>query len=94
MAAALLRQPFSQDFFGPAGCFQARRHGVDIRGVQKIHAVTGSLVQDSERNLLVALVAEGHGAQADLADLEAGAAQGAMLHRAPPVDSSAGGLLH
>src|SRR5262249_29481511 len=66
------------------GGLRRRRHGVDVGGVEERDAVLRRPVQDGERRPLVALVAEGHGPQANLRDFQAGAAEAARLHDTPP----------
>src|SRR5262249_26477262 len=76
----LAPQPAAQDLLGAAGRLQAEGDGVAVGRVDEVHAALRRPVQDAEGRRLVALVAEGHGAKADVGDLEAAAAEGSVLH--------------
>src|SRR5262245_41953746 len=57
-ALALALQPLAQNFFGAAGRLRRRRHGVGIRGIEKIDAGCRGFFENGERSSLIALVAE------------------------------------
>ena len=54
--------------------------GVGVGRVEEVHAPVDGQVHNAARLLLVGAVAEGHGAQADLGELEAGAAHAVVFH--------------
>ncbi len=73
VVAALAREPAAEDLLRSA-------EAVDIGGVDEIAAGLDETVEHFPAERLVGLAAEGHGAQAKLADLEAGPAQKAVFH--------------
>jgi len=82
VAAAL--QPAAQDLLGAAGGADVPAEGIDVGRVQEVDAGLGGGVEDGPAVRLVALQAEGHGAQAELRDLQAGAAEPRVLHGVSP----------
>jgi len=59
---------------------------IGIRGVDEVDAGLARFRDDPRRGRLVGRSAEHHGAQADRRDLQAAAAEVAVLHRVGPYD--------
>jgi hypothetical protein len=62
---ALAGKPLADDLLGTARGLRCRRHRVGIGGVEKDDAALGGPVEDGKRGRLIALVPEGHRAEAD-----------------------------
>ena len=77
-AAAL--QPTAEVLFGAGVGLAPRRHGVHFGGVDEVHAPLKGVIELCVRLGLAVLLAEGHGAKADDADVNAGLAKFAVLH--------------
>ena len=80
VAAAL--QPAAEDLLGAAGGGEVAAERVHVGRVEEGDALLVGVIEDRARAVLVDLEAEGHGAEADAGDLEAGAAETNVLHGA------------
>src|SRR5581483_10361736 len=78
-AAAALREPAADDLFGYAF---ANLPAIDVRGVEEIEAVLERAVHDLPAVRFACLWAEVHGAEAEAADLQSGAAEMHGVHDA------------
>src|SRR5438045_255358 len=79
----------ADDLLGPAARRKVAAQRVGVGGIEENHALPVGDVHDREGGLLVGLPAEGHRPQADLAYLQAGAAQRSDLHASTaPTNSS------
>ena len=76
-APAALGEPASDDLLGGAAPLGA---AVDVGRVEKVDSGLQSRVHDGKRGRLIRLGPEIHGAQADAADAEAGAAEVGEVH--------------
>ena len=77
-APATLREPAADDLLGPP---LPLLPAVDVGGVEEVDALLEGAVHDGVRNVLLGrLGAEVHGAEAEAADGEAGAAQVRVFH--------------
>ena len=75
--AVLALQPAPEDLLGDAAA-------VDVGGVDEIAARLDEAVENLPAQRLAAFAPESHGAEAELADLEAGASEGTILHGETP----------
>ena len=82
--ARLAGHPLADDLLAAPGVLAVRRHRVDLGDVEEVDAGIEGAVEDGAAGPLVGLIAEGHGAQADLRNDQAGAAKTAMLHAITP----------
>ena len=76
--ARLGLEPAPDDFLG--GSDGVCADGVDIGGVDEVDAAVGGGGHDALRLRLFGLEAEGHGAEADFGDAEAGASHASVVH--------------
>jgi hypothetical protein len=74
------RQPAPEDLLGPPHGVEAAAHRIDVGGVEEGDPARGGAVEDGHRGGLVALQAEGHGAEADPRDLQSRAAEANVAH--------------
>ena len=81
-AATALGEPASDDLLGGAPALGA---AVDVGRVEKVDSGLQSRVHDGKRGRLIGFGPEIHGAQADAADVEAGAAEVGELHGSEPI---------
>src|SRR4029077_405219 len=86
--AAALHQPAADDLLGHA---LARLPAVDVRGVEEVDPRVERAVHDREAVGLGRLRAEVHGAEAETAHAETGAAEADILHARGP-STRPGGL--
>jgi len=70
LVARLARDPGADDRLGARVRRRARRDGVHLGSVDKVHAVRERAVELRMRLALVGLLAEGHRAEAELGDRE------------------------
>ena len=76
-----LAQPVADETFGVAVTRRAGRHRVHLGGVDEVQAALQRVVEQAVRRGFINLsLAEGHGAEADAADLQAAAAEGDGVH--------------
>ena len=80
VAVAALAHPATDDLLGAADGLERAAERIDVGGVEEVDAALDGAVEDGERRLLVALIAEGHRAEAERRDLQAGAAERAGVH--------------
>jgi hypothetical protein len=83
IAPAAGGEPFADDLLGAATGLPARRGGIHLGGIDEIDAPIQGIVHLLEALGLAVLLAPGHGAQADDADLDVAAAQSPVLHWRP-----------
>lgn len=80
LAIAGAGEPPSENLFGSALCPGRGSEWVDVGGIDEGDAALEGAVQDGERGGLVALEAEGHGAEAEAGNGEACSAEAGVLH--------------
>ncbi|CFW18986.1 Uncharacterised protein [Bordetella pertussis] len=73
-------QPAADAAFGASLGFRLGRHGIHLGGVDQVDAVRQRIVQLFVSLRLGVLLAPGHGAQADEADVEIGVSEFAVFH--------------
>jgi len=78
VAAAL--EPAAEDLLGAAHRLEAPAQRVDVGGVEEGDPARRRAVEDGAGRRLVALQAEGHGAEAEARDGQAGAAEARVAH--------------
>ena len=78
---------------GLADDLLAAAAAVDVRGVQKVDPRVERAVDHTQGEGLVGLIAEGHAAQAQLRDFDAGAAHAAVVHTASFSNGTVGSSL-
>jgi len=78
VAAAL--EPAPHDLLGATRGLEAAAHRVDVGGVEERDAARRGAIEDRAGRRLVALQAEGHGAETEARDGEAGAAEADVAH--------------
>ena len=84
-------EPLPHDLLGAPDRRQIAPHGVHVSGVEERDAGLGRGVEDGEARRLVALIPEGHRAEAQAGDLEAGPAEAHVFHgHEPTVRAHAG----
>jgi hypothetical protein len=83
--ARLAGQPLPDDALALARVLGPRRHGVHLRHVGEVDAGVERLVEDAQALGFVGLGAEGHGAETDFGDREAGGTEAASLHGVSPL---------
>jgi hypothetical protein len=76
----LAAQPAADDLLRAAGRVVAATERIDVGGIEEVDATRRCRVQDGVALGLVALQAEGHRAQAQLRNLQAGLAEIGILH--------------
>ena len=73
-------QPAAHDLFGASDGRDVAAQRIDVRGVEEIDAAVGGRVEDGVALRFVALQTEGHGAEAEAGNGEAGTAEGRVFH--------------
>ena len=73
-------QPAAHDLFGAPDRRDVAAQRIDVGRVEEIDAAVGGRVEDGVALGLVALQTEGHGAEAEAGNCEAGAAEGRVFH--------------
>jgi len=81
--ARLVLHPAADELLAAAGIPKVRRHRVRLGNIEEVHPRLVGAIEDGVAGGLVRLIAERHGAQADLGYGEAGPAQAALLHASP-----------
>src|SRR5205823_6049356 len=79
----LATKPTANDFFTLPRGFGRGRDRINIGGVNEGDAAVRGLVENGGGGALIALVAEGHCAQADFRDLQSGPSHAAVVHEVP-----------
>jgi hypothetical protein len=77
---ALALQPVADDLLGATLRVVPAAQGIDVGGVEEVHAAGRRRVEDGVALRRVALQAERHGAEAEPGDAQAGAAEFHVLH--------------
>jgi len=82
LGRALTGEPSADNGFGAALSFEFGRHRIDLGGVEDVDAAVDRIVHLPVALRLGVLLAEGHGAEAELAHLHGAAAESAkrMTH--------------
>ena len=76
-------EPSPQDLLGAAHGVEGAAQRIDVGRVEEGDSPGGRAVEDGDRGGLVALQPEGHRAETEAGDLEAGAAEADMAHGTP-----------
>src|SRR5262249_25004035 len=79
-AIALALQPLVDNIFRPARRLGGGGNGIDVGGVDELDSVVRCFVENGKRGLLVALIAKGHCANADLRYFQSRSAHASSLH--------------
>src|SRR5207247_773462 len=81
---ALSLQPFADDDLGSPVTLRRGRYRVDVGGVDEGDTSLSGAIEDGERRSLIALMAKGHRAKANLRYFQAGAAESMRFHESSP----------
>src|SRR5580658_7584016 len=76
-------EPSANDFFGAAGCLFGGAEGIDVGGIDEIHAGISGTIQDTARSRFVSLETEGHGPETQARNVEASTSKFAIEHVKP-----------
>jgi len=80
VVVALADQPIADDFLGAAHRVAAAAERIDVGAVEEVDPALGGGVHDRTADVLLTLQTEGHGAEAEAGNGEAGAAELGSLH--------------
>jgi hypothetical protein len=88
LSRASALQPSPDDPFGRALCLRPRRDRIEFGRVEEIDALLEGVVHLGVAFGLGVLLTPGHGAETDGRDLQIGAAETTIFHKAPPAGAS------